>query len=216
MTFGDRSACPREPCRASCSGLQSSSVLLLVVQKRLCARYRHLYHAGKAMCGHHRGGPRAGGIPLGDCLRGDGPAPCDARRELNDEPEFSTPCPPLRQCSRHAAPWTRRGELRRGPPRRSPPTERAKQVNGKCNGLDSGRGRPVRRRGHQKVCSYDYGKEASSLGSTLWGACPGSVSTPRRPPASSYFIVLGAIAPLRVTVPHRVCTRDGVAGARNC
>ena len=54
-----------------------------------------------------------------------------------------------------------------------------------------------RGRGHQKVCSYDYGKEASSFGSTLWGACPGSVSTPRRP-------------------PHRVCTRDGVAGARNC
>ena len=52
--------------------------------------------------------------------------------------------------------------------------------------------------------------------STLWGACPGSVSTPRRPPASSYFIVLGAIAPLRVTAPHRVCTRDGVAGARDC
>ena len=70
--------------------------------------------------------------------------------------------------------------------------------------------------GHQKVCSYDYGKEASSLGSTLWGACPGSVSTPRRPPVSSYFIVFGAIAPLRVTAPHRVCTRDGVAGARNC
>ena len=71
-------------------------------------------------------------------------------------------------------------------------------------------------RGHQKVCSYDYGKEATSLGSTLWGACPGSVSTPRRPPVSSYFIVFGAIAPLRVTAPHRVCTRDGVAGARNC
>ena len=70
--------------------------------------------------------------------------------------------------------------------------------------------------GHQKVCSYDYGKEASSLGSTLWGACPGSVSTPRRPPVSSYFIVFGAIAPFRVTAPHRVCTRAGVAGARNC
>ena len=79
-------------------------------------------------------------------------------------------------------------------------------------GLDIGRGGRVSW-GHQKVCSYDYGKEASSLGSTLWGACPGSVSTPRRPPASSYFIVLGAIAPLRVTA-HRVCTRDGVAGPR--
>ena len=71
-------------------------------------------------------------------------------------------------------------------------------------------------RGHQKVCSYDYGKEASSLGSTLWGACPGSVSTPRRSPVRSYFIAFGAIAPLRVTAPHRVCTRDGVAGTRNC
>ena len=70
--------------------------------------------------------------------------------------------------------------------------------------------------GHQKVCSYDYGKEASSLGLTLWGACSGSVSSPRRPPVSSYFIVFGAIAPLRVTAPRRVCTRDGVAGARNC
>ena len=47
--------------------------------------------------------------------------------------------------------------------------------------------------GHQKVCSYDYGKEASSLGSTLWVACCGSVSSPRRPPVSSYFIVFGAI-----------------------
>ena len=68
--------------------------------------------------------------------------------------------------------------------------------------------------GHRKVCSYDYGKEASSLGSTLWGACSGSVSTPRRPPVSSYFIGFGAIAPLRVTAPHRVCTRDGVAGGQ--
>ena len=69
--------------------------------------------------GHHRGGPRAGGVPLGHCLRGDGPAPCDARCELNDEPEFSTPCPPPRQCSWHAAPWTRRGELLRGLQQRS-------------------------------------------------------------------------------------------------
>ena len=71
-------------------------------------------------------------------------------------------------------------------------------------------------RGHRKVCSYDYGKEASSLGSTHWGACSGSVSSPCQPPVSSYSIVFGAIAPPRVTAPRRVCTRDGVAGARNC
>ena len=95
--------------------------------------------------GHHRGGARAGGIHLGHRLRGDGPTPCDARCELNDGPEFSTPCPPLRQCSRHAAPWTRRGELRRRLRQTVPPSERAKQFIGKCNVLESGRGRPVRR-----------------------------------------------------------------------
>ena len=73
-----------------------------------------------------------------------------------------------------------------------------------------------RLRGHRKVCSYDYGKEASSLGSTHWGACSGSVSSPCQPPVSSYSIVFGAIARPRVTAQSRVCTRDGVAGARNC
>ena len=68
--------------------------------------------------GHHRGGPRAGGVHLGHRLRGEGPTPCDAGAELSDGPQFSTPCPPPRQCSRHAAPWTRRGQLRRRAPGR--------------------------------------------------------------------------------------------------
>ena len=76
--------------------------------------------------GHHRGGPRAGGVHLGYRLRGDGPAPCDTGVELRDGPQFSTPCPPPRQCSRHAAPWTRRGELLPVPiatrPHHPPPT----------------------------------------------------------------------------------------------
>ena len=72
-------------------------------QKRLCARYRHLYHAGKAKCVVTTAVARGR-------LRGDGPTPCDASAELRDGPPLSTPCPPLRACLEHAAPWTRRGE----------------------------------------------------------------------------------------------------------
>ena len=84
-------------------------------QKRLCMRYRHLYHAGKKLCVVITAvGARAGGVPLGHCLRGDGPAPCDAGSELSDGLAVLHPLP-------HRAarvwgtrrPWTRHGELLR-------------------------------------------------------------------------------------------------------
>ena len=82
-------------------------------QKRLCTRYRRLYHAGKAKCVVTTAVTRE----LVRFVRAIAcevmGRPCDARCELNDGPEFSTPCPPPCQGSRHAAPWTRRGELRR-------------------------------------------------------------------------------------------------------
>ena len=88
--------------------------LAWAAQKRLCMRYRHLYHAGKKMCVVITAVARElVGFVWADCLRGDGPAPCDAGAELRDGPQFSTSCPPLRQCLGDAAPWTRRGELLR-------------------------------------------------------------------------------------------------------
>ena len=54
--------------------------------------------------GHHRGGPRVGGVHLGHRLRGDGPAPCDAGSELRDGPQLSTPCPSPRTHQRRNTP----------------------------------------------------------------------------------------------------------------
>ena len=48
-------------------------------------------------------------------------------------------------CLGHAAPWTRRGELLRCLPGGGVTVGPKAAVTGKCNVLDSGRGRPVRR-----------------------------------------------------------------------
>ena len=89
-------------------------------QKRLCARYWHLYHAGKVKCVVTTAVARElVGFLWAIACEVMGPAPCDARCELNDEPEFSTPCPPPRQCSWHARRGQGRGELLRGLQQRS-------------------------------------------------------------------------------------------------
>ena len=51
---------------------------------------------------------------------------------------------------------------------------------------------PFRR--HRKVCTQNYGNEASPLGLTSLEGCCASVSSPRRPSVISYSIGCGAIA----------------------
>ena len=89
--------------------------------------------------------PRAGGVHLGDCLRDDGPSPCNAGAELRDGPEFSIPCPRSAVYSKHAVPWTRCGKLLRRLPGRNAIMRFRSKAGPKRNVLDSGRGRPVRR-----------------------------------------------------------------------
>ena len=98
-----------------------------------------------AVRGDHRGGARAGGVPLGDCLRGDGPGPRDAGAELRD----GRSSPPL--AHRFAS---INGARRPGQDvencfgacrRRFHLRLHGRQVTGKCSVFDSGRGRPVRR-----------------------------------------------------------------------
>ena len=94
---------------------------------------------------HDRGGPRAGGIPLGHRLWGDGPASYDPGGELSDEPELSTP--PTAPRARNTGGAV--GKAWRAPPRRAPGhrcTVGSQSFRGrKCSVLESGRGRPVRR-----------------------------------------------------------------------
>ena len=133
-------------CKASAAP-PAVQAIVWAAQKRLCTRYRHLYNAGKAKCVVTTGGgPRVGGVPLGDCLRGDGPGPCNAGAELRDGPEFSTPCQRSAVYSKHAVPWTRCGELLlRCLPGRNATMRFRSKAGPKRNVLDSGRGRPVRR-----------------------------------------------------------------------
>ena len=138
-----KTAHPRRKAQAAAPAVQA---IAWAAQKRLCARYWHLYHAGKAKCqGPPRGGPRAGGVHLGGGLRGDGPASHHARIGLSDEPELST----LAHRPARVAGTRGRGQ---GVESSAPSSAGASlhrvfaQLQGtESSGLESGRGRPVRR-----------------------------------------------------------------------
>ena len=60
--------------RKAAAAPEAVQALAWAAQKRLCARYLHLIHAGKAKNpGHHGGGAGVGRVHLGDRLRGPGP-----------------------------------------------------------------------------------------------------------------------------------------------
>ena len=82
-----KTAHPRRKAQATAPAVQA---IAWAAQKRLCARYWHLYcttRARRSASFHDCGGLRAGGVPLGGGLRDDGPASHHARIGLSDEPE---------------------------------------------------------------------------------------------------------------------------------
>ena len=65
-------------------------------------------------------------------------------------------------------------------------------------------------RGHRKGCTQDYGKEAYSLGSTLGGACCGSISSSAD---ELEFHSLRRHRAPRVVAPRRVCVNTQILSA---